>query len=215
MKKMICAMLCIGLVLAGISCTAEELVGFSGKYSEQYIYRYTAPNGQEIYYVSNEPEDGPAAPVLEDVNFDGVEDIVIPVAIGASNFFSVFYVWNGEEYVRARWNSGSETGLPNYTLYPEEGYVVCETNDGYVGALHQRYIYRWDGTDLEVVRYAVSDLEEGSEDNIHVKVYEANYGEEGQTDTLIWEKVLTVEETANDPNAFDEEREVLWGDLIS
>ena len=38
------------------------------------IYRYTAPDGQEIYLVADERQE----PVLhrEDVNFDGVEDVV-------------------------------------------------------------------------------------------------------------------------------------------
>lgn len=63
------------------------------------IYRYTAPDGQEIYLVADERQE----PVLhrEDVNFDGVEDVVALTRLGASNAFYDFFVWDGRQYVYA------------------------------------------------------------------------------------------------------------------
>ncbi len=87
------------------------------------IYRYTAPDGQEIYLVADERQE----PVLhrEDVNFDGVEDVVALTRLGASNAFYDFFVWDGRQYVYAT-PPGQEAGLANYSLDADKGYVLSQ-----------------------------------------------------------------------------------------
>ena len=90
-----------------------EVVGREGMYGDRYIHRIEAPNGQSLYYLSNEEE---AFVTYRDVNFDGMEDIVVISSQGASNTWFLFFVWDGENYVRAGWDAGDDTGLPNYEL---------------------------------------------------------------------------------------------------
>lgn len=113
------------------------------------IYRYTAPDGQEIYLVADERQE----PVLhrEDVNFDGVEDVVALTRLGASNAFYDFFVWDGRQYVYAT-PPGQEAGLANYSLDAEKGYVLSHANNGMAGLECEYGVYRWQGTELAPVR---------------------------------------------------------------
>lgn len=93
-----------------------------------YIHQYIAPNGQALYFTAVEE----APPItFRDVNFDGVTDIVIFVSMGASNFFTEFFVYDtaAGEYIRAE-HRGIDYGLCNYQLYPEYGIVVSQANNG-------------------------------------------------------------------------------------
>ena len=73
------AILMITMCLA-VTASAEIV----GRTADGYIHRYTADNGQEIYFVSIEKE----PPVrYEDVNFDGHPDLVMVTALGASNAY--------------------------------------------------------------------------------------------------------------------------------
>lgn len=113
-------------------------------YGDEYIHRIEAPNGQALYYLSKEEE---AFVTYRDVNFDGMEDIVVISSQGASNTWFLFFVWDGENYVRAGWDAGDDTGLPNYELLAGDGLVLASANDGWAGGLHHRWLYRWEGTD--------------------------------------------------------------------
>lgn len=215
------AALCMAMLAAG---GAAEVVGRDGMYGDVYIHRILAPNGQEIYYTSREEEAGMR---IEDVNFDGVNDIVVPTALGASNLFCAFFVWDGEEYVRATYNAGDDAGLANFELYPELGLVYTDSDEGSAGALHQRCLYRWEGTELRCVRMAIAeeytqwefDEETGisttvlDNDRIHVRVIETVYSEtDGTTYDILWEEVVTAEDY--DRLGIDEqEAEILWGGL--
>lgn len=114
------------------------------------IYRYTAPDGQEIYLVADERQE----PVLhrEDVNFDGVEDVVALTRLGASNAFYDFFVWDGQQYVYATPDGLSGSGLANYSLDAEKGYVLSHANNGMAGLECEYGVYRWQGTELAPVR---------------------------------------------------------------
>lgn len=209
MKKF-AAFLLAGCLAAGGACA--EVIGTTGMYNDTNICRYDAPNGQKIYYVNRMQETSPAQPKMEDVNFDGAEDIVLPTVQGAANAWYEFWVWNGTEYVRAGWNAGEDTGLPNYELYPEEKLVVCGSSDGWAGALHHKVIYRWNGTNLEAVRYAVSEdatFTDGTR-GVYIRVAEPNGT---GLDNVLYEATLTEEQAANDLHAFDNEREALWEGL--
>lgn len=132
------------MLLASSACA--EIVGRAG---DDYIHRWDAPNGQGLYFVSRETE---PYVVMKDVNFDGVEDVVVTTFIGASNFGAEFFVWDGGQYVPVG-HSWADS-LMNYTLYPEAGLVETYVQEGLAGALHTTTLWRWNGTDLEPVRIA-------------------------------------------------------------
>ncbi len=62
------------------------------------------------------------------LNFDGTDDLVVCTAQGANNGWFVFYPWDGERYVRAKWNEGQDRGLSNYRLFSESGLVEAEVS---------------------------------------------------------------------------------------
>ena len=216
MKKRLCSLLLVLLLLP--AAAPAEVVGRDGMYGDRYIHRIEAPNGQALYYLSKEEE---AFVTCRDVNFDGMEDIVVISAQGASNTWFLFFVWDGENYVRAGWDAGDDTGLPNYELLAGDGLVLASSNDGWAGGLHHRRLYRWEGTDLRLVRSAVSeeyhqmavDGQAGAvvtttyHDRMSVRVTEPD-GQGGYR--VLWEGVVTEEQAANDPQAFSQEEAAFW-----
>lgn len=182
-----------------------------------YIHQYIAPNGQPIYFTAMEKE--PPITFL-DVNFDDVTDIVVFVSMGASNFYTEFFVYDGAEnkYVRAD-HPGIGYGICNFQLYPEYGIVGSHANNGTAGALHEDCLFRWEGTDLKLIRRAVSEeLTESSfsgsvytittyTDVLHMTVRDYRSGEyEG---SVIWEQTIMLEDT-DYRDIFTEEQAALW-----
>ncbi|HIU07307.1 MAG TPA: hypothetical protein IAD48_02040 [Candidatus Limiplasma pullistercoris] len=216
MKKRLCSLLLVLLLLP--AAAPAEVVGREGMYGDEYIHRIEAPNGQALYYLSKEEE---AFVTYRDVNFDGMEDIVVISVQGASNTWFLFFVWDGENYVRAGWDAGDDTGLPNYELLAGDGLVLASCNDGWAGGLHHRWLYRWEGTDLRLVRSAVSeeyremavDGQTGAvvtttyNDRMSVCVIEP--GDEGGQ-RVLWEGIVTQEQAASDPQAFAQEEAAFW-----
>lgn len=182
-----------------------------------YIHLYIAPNGQPIYFAAMENE----PPITyRDVNFDGMTDIVVFVTMGASNFFTEFFVYDaeGDEYVRAD-HPGIDYGICNYQLYPEYGIVGSHASNGAAGALHEVCLYRWEGTDLQLIRRAVSEeLTEFSfsgstymtttyTDVLHITV--RDYQPDEYEGRVIWEYTIPLRETEY-RDIFTEEQEALW-----
>lgn len=203
------AILMITMCLA-VTASAEIV----GRTADGYIHRYTADNGQEIYFVSIEKE----PPVrYEDVNFDGHPDLVMVTALGASNAYYEFYLWNGSEYEYAEhWIDD----IINYELVDGQ-YLVSRSNDGNAGTLFHAEICVWDGNVLKSIRTIVSEEEtsivwEGrigtqttNLDRLHVTVWEADslVGEA----TVLWEK--TYEPFPENQAALDEMEAHLWDGL--
>ena len=123
-----------------------EIVGRAGN---DYIHQWTAPSGQPLYFVSAEQEPYVR---MEDVNFDGMEDVVATTLLGARNFGAVFFVWDGEAYVPV--TLPGEEVLMNYTLHPQLGLVETLVSEGPGGVMSTRKIWRWKGTELELMRTA-------------------------------------------------------------
>ena len=212
------------LLLAALlfaSPAAAQIVGQTPQFD--YIHRYTAPNGQEIYYVSREDE---WATVQEkDVNFDGHNDLVFLITLGASNGFFEFYVWDDGQYVLAGRNHLFDLGLGNYELDEENGYVISHYSNGWAGLLHEKHIFRWEGNDLKLVRYAVSEHQKTaiSQDDVfvtvenydllHVRVFECRYGEDERTDEVIFERVVSMSEGFDERALLEEENTALWNGL--
>lgn len=216
MKKRLCSLLLVLLLLP--AAAPAEVVGREGMYGDEYIHRIEAPNGQALYYLSKEEE---AFVSYRDVNFDGMEDIVVISVQGASNTWFLFFVWDGENYVRAGWDAGDDTGLPNYELLAGDGLVLASCNDGWAGGLHHRWLYRWEGTDLRLVRSAVSEeYQEMAVDGQTGAVVTTTYndrmsvcviepGDEGGQ-RVLWEGIVTQEQAASDPQAFAQEEAAFW-----
>ena len=193
------------------------------------IYRYTAPNGQAIYFNSDSAEEDEDAvtrvPVvrMEDVNFDGVDDLVVITAIGASNDFSELYLWNGEKYVYVS-HYGTTGGLANLTLDAARGYVISNANNGYAGLLHETAIYRWVGTELQLVRKLVADtksewvqLDDGRSGVLYDSETIVAAIRDYQTDTLegelVWQKECSLADADSGPDFDQEMNEALWDGL--
>ena len=82
------------LLLMTIAPVRAEIIGQTTE--NEYIHRLIADNGQELCFVSGEKD-----PCLSytDVNFDGINDVVILTQRGASNFVYQFFISDGEQYV--------------------------------------------------------------------------------------------------------------------
>ena len=218
MQKRIALFCLLALLLSLVLPAGAEIVGYAAD-DWEYIHRFTAPNGQELFFVSSELE---PPIVFEDVNLDGTDDIVAVTAVGTSNYYAAFFVWDGEKYVRAL-HGGN--GLPNYSVTPS-GYVVSRGSNGWAGALFEYCVYAWEGTDLRLVRRMVSEQEENTvygensytvfwDDNkLHVSLwaYERD-GEEEGVGTMRWETHLTLDDLNETPDLFDDFETRLWEGL--
>lgn len=208
MKKILLALI---LLCMAFSAQAEIV----GRTSEgEFIHSYTADNGQLIYFTALEDE-----PFIEkaDVNFDGLEDLVVCVSAGASNGFFEFFVYDGENYVQAS-HDGIGYGICNYQLYPEKGLVLSHANNGFAGALHEACLFKWDGTNLKMIRRAVSDLDSEyiwyddgyalrSYDN-RLRVTVGMYNASGE-----WEVVLEESVSLTDEGWYAREEAIFWQGL--
>lgn len=183
-----------------------------------YIHQYAAPNGKPIYFTA-ELSDPPIT--LEDVNFDGYQDVVIMTASGTSNAYYEFYVYDpATDTYQWVWHPGMENGLINYELYPAKGIVAVHANNGAAGALHEDYLYTWDGYDLKLIRSVIAeDLTVTEYDGqklvttlydgvLHITVYDYMTDEE----TILWEQTVLMEEADFD-DIFTKEEELLWQGL--
>ena len=211
------------LILAGLAASAQAEV--LGTTQDGYIHRYTAANGQELYYVSSIEEENV---LTEDVNFDGTDDLVVLTALGASNAFYEFYVWDGAQYVLAGRDALTGSGIPNYTLFPEKGLVCATVNNGWAGMLHETVLFCWEGTSMRRVRSAVSKYpvettydgsiitETTDTDGLCIRVTEPEYDENGcsLSDRVLYERDMTAEQAFEQGGALlDEEAEALWHGL--
>lgn len=200
---------------------AAEIVGTTPQ--SEYIHRYIAPNGQEIYYVSHEDEW--ATVQQKDVNFDGHDDLVFLITLGASNGFFEFYVWDDGQYVLAGRNALHGDGLPNFELHPDLGLVSTYHQIGWAGLLHEKHIFRWKENNLELVRYAVSQNLKTSvfedevfvtienNDQIHVRIFECRYDEDERTDEVIFEQLVSQKEGFDEHSLLQEESAALWNGI--
>lgn len=145
--------------------------------------------------------------VMDDVNFDGYQDMVLLTALGARNVFQTVALWNREEGRFApvmqgvAWDAenrclSQESGqleLCNYVLLPERRAIQSAVADGY--AYWTETVYAWEGDD-ELAVQSVADVYDAGESLIGetVLLYDAGvtccwdesypekwyYGEEGK-----------------------------------
>ena len=210
MKRITVFLLLLVFALPGAG-TAEIV----GRTADGWIHRYTADNGQDIYFASTSEE--MLVETDQDVNFDGHPDLAVVTVLGASNAWYEFYLWNGSEYAFAeRWTGD----IVNYELVGGK-YVLSRSNDGSAGLLFHAQVCFWDGNILKPLRTMVSEEEtsiawEGrimtqtlNLDRLHVILREQD-GPVG-ADRILWEK--TYEPIPEDAGVFDEMEAHLWEGL--
>ena len=115
------------LFLMTIAPVRAEIIGQTTE--NEYIHRLIADNGQELCFVSGEKD-----PYLSyaDVNFDGINDVVILTQRGASNFVYQFFIFDGEQYVLC------PLTFTNYDLDAEHKIVRSSVNGGLAGFTEKR-----------------------------------------------------------------------------
>lgn len=153
MKKAIisCGLLCVLAMLAfaaqaaDIVCVERNALGFDSAY---HIMKATLDNGQVIYYAAMEDN---GAHVMADVNFDGYEDFVPTVVLGARNYCSVFYLYNPQTGLYEPLYT-IDQGFWNYSLNDEKKYIISEEQDGYL--YRDIKIYAWQENMLTLLRCA-------------------------------------------------------------
>lgn len=215
MKRLL--VLVMALLLMPVAGAETTILGHMS--DDEYIHQYVAPNGQLLWFTALEQE-----PYIkqEDVNFDGYEDIVIVVTQGASNFFAEFFVYDPttDVYIFAT-HHDTDAGICNYQLYPEYGIVESHASNGNAGLLHVIKLYRWEGTNLRLIRSAVSD--EWSEgifggqtytniihgDTLHVTVRDHT---DMQDESVLWE-IMIPKVDAEHRDIYNEEMAALWQGL--
>ena len=212
MKRFL-TVLCVGLM--AVASARAEIVGRAG---DDYIHQWIAPNGQAVYFVS--PEEEPYVS-MKDVNFDGIEDIVATTFRGTSNFGAEFFVWDGGRYVPVT-HSGADS-LVNHELYPALGLVETYVQEGWAGALHTRQLWRWKGTELELVRTATGsevntmtfdgDLVTTVTDNSLVELRVWDYLNAPEGPLLLMDKTLSHRDMEALLDALREEERICWQGL--
>jgi len=209
------------VVLTGESVSIENarISRVGETFDGYYIYSWTAPNGQTLYFSGREDP----GIKMEDVNFDGHEDVVVCIIRGASNFFFQFFVWEDGQYAHVR-NNGLEYGVCNYHLYPEYGIVHSDINNGRAGAEHEDVLLRWEGSELHAIRRAVSEhatettrFSDGTYttimdlQNLRIRVWD--YTTNVYEGELVYDTVISLQQLNSDDDysrLFAGEQEALW-----
>lgn len=204
------------LSAAASATVSQQTIMLSEMGWNSCIFQYLAPNGKLIYFTSEllEPRIS-----LEDVNFDGWDDLVIMTMTSAKSTAYQFFVYDVSEdaYVYVH-HTDYEGGLINYTAYPQYGIIETHATNGHAGLLHVTNLYRWEGTNLKLIRSAVSDewtegVFEGQNytsiihgDTLHIVVRDHT---KSYDESVIWE-IIIAEEDAVYRDVLTEEMNALW-----
>lgn len=176
MKRLIA--LLMTLALLPMNCMAEDMPVMEELLSEEgaYLRRYTAPDGQEILYTSMSDYEYVYA---EDVNFDGVDDLVALTMQGAANSGYTFFINTSDGYQLVM----ADDMMNNYQLLPELNAVMTYLNEGWAGALRSMALYVWDGYELRLMRVAQSVEVEDSADRLYMCVTDLT----GTEPLILWQ----------------------------
>ena len=179
------------LLLMTIAPVRAEIIGQTTE--NEYIHRLIADNGQELCFVSGEKD-----PYLSytDVNFDGINDVVILTQRGASNFVYQFFIFDGEQY------------------------VLCPLT--FTNYDHRETLYRFEGTEAVLLRWAVGEEKEDwtfdadgytvrhYNDVLTLQVWEHDPDMDG---ILIFEQDVSTEDENALREAFQAENDALWSGI--
>lgn len=128
-----------------------DIAGLSGT---DFIVSYAADNGQVLYFTSmyHHPAELP-----QDINFDGIDDLVFLTATGAGNTYYTFFVNLNGKYERVFLMGHENDAACNFQLYPDQQLLSVSVSHGAAGALCEKVLFRWAGTNLLPVRRMVSE----------------------------------------------------------
>ncbi len=163
MKKILALLLALVLAAGLLPVQAEENGGFAwtqtfvgqeiaGSDCEQrFIYRLDMTKDgapfQTLYFTRAEAKDGGIR--LEDVNFDGYDDLVILYTLGSANASYTFFLYSPNEG-RFTGESGISTWLSSYKLYPEKQLIYNYIHNSALTGLEQ--LLAWQDGRLRVIR---------------------------------------------------------------
>lgn len=164
MKKFLTLLLALMMMtlpaLAETKIEAQVLGSQVMEGSDASIVRVDFSGDKEIpslYVLTQSPwllKDDPTAIELQDVNFDGYEDLVLVTMAGASNTVYTFYLWDEKA---GAFETESKFEVWNYQLFPAQGLVESYGTSGYAGLLHQIDIYGWEGSEMKLLRSVTWD----------------------------------------------------------
>lgn len=164
MKKFLTVLLVLMLTtlpaLAEIKIETQVLGSQTIEKSDVSILRVDFSGDKEIpslYALTESPwllKDDPNAIEMQDVNFDGHDDLVLVTMAGASNTVYTFYLWNEE---KGAFDTESQWEVWNYQLFPAQKLVESYGTSGYAGLLHQIDIYAWEGSEMKLLRSVTWD----------------------------------------------------------
>ena len=145
-----------------VQTVGQQTVGTDGYAQEISILRIDIADGERtipsVYALTQTTglTEEETLCTLEDVNFDGYDDLVVVTMAGASNGCFTFYLWNPET---GTYEGFGGDDLWNYQLYPAQRIVVSHGTSGWAGLLHQTDVYGWDetGRSLKLLRSSVWD----------------------------------------------------------
>ena len=219
MMKRLLALLMIVLLVASAGVAETTILGYMP--DGEYIHQYLAPNGQLLWFTAMEQE---PYIQMDDVNFDGWDDIVVMTVSGATNAWYTFFTYDHvhDAYVHVQ-HDGAE--IINYTTYPQYGIIASYGKNGSAGLLHVNSLYRWEGNRLRQIRSSASDewsetILEGDTytqiirgDTIHVTVLDHTEGNDG---TVLYDRIIRRDELIEHEDyqrIYDEEMTALWQGL--
>lgn len=185
------------------ACAGAQVVGQIP--NGDCIHRVETADGQALYYVAGEGTEEEMTE--EDVNFDGVPDLVVLLGQGVSNTRQMFFVRTESGYVPVMQQGEDANGVWNYSLDTERQLVVSDANNGLAGALRDKVLYRWEGTVLVPVRRAVSNYaapEDPSDSTLIFSVVDAS-------GNVLWTKTMQTENITAD--FFDEWDSALYSGM--
>ena len=122
---------------------------------------------QQLYFTTQENrQEGPFIKA-QDLNFDGYPDLDIIYQLGASNSWHIFFFYDQDTGKYEPWQY-SYMWLSNYTLDPENGYLINYVHDSAVTGTKE--IYRWEEKTLQPVRSAHIRHDEYDYDTVHLEI---------------------------------------------
>lgn len=191
MKKRLLVSLCLALALV-LSCAMAENEGslfqpetVGVTQDGGLIRRFETEDGQQLYYLSYSED---AGVIVDDVNFDGQDDLVALTRLGASNAGYEFFIRTEDGYALAMRDT-TEEALYNYELDEEKQLVISSLNIGWAGALTTEMAYRWEGDQMKCLRAAVSEQSSADPAYVHMSVTDLT----GDFPVVLWETDVPVE----------------------
>ena len=175
MKRLLCLLLCSLMIIlpalaektVSVQVVGNQALGGDLFYDVYMLRIDVTQDGRAlppVYALSENPFAQDGGCTLEDVNFDGHDDLVVITALGASNALYTFYLWDeaADTFV---WYGGEDVW--NYLLLPERGQIISQGANGHAGLLHETTVYQWSDSGKELL-----PLRSVSWDSLHTTSFE-------------------------------------------